>query len=284
MESASTISIFQSLILGIVEGITEYLPISSTGHLVIVSDLLGLQSSQTHTPAQIEAIQAFEIVIQSGAILAVVFLYWRYVRDMMLGILGRSNSGRKLAINVACATMPILVTGFCLKGLVSKYLQFSGPVIFAMALGGIAMILFERLKGKHSSPAGALDIADLTWKQALAIGFFQCLAIWPGTSRSMVTIIGGMFIGLRRPSSAEFSFLIGLPALLAATIFKAHHSGRIIIDNIGVTSLAVGFFTSLVFAMISVKWLVAFLNKHGLSLFGWYRLVVAIILFLLIGV
>jgi len=276
------ISNWQAFVLGVVEGITEYLPVSSTGHLVITSDLFGLHNMQTHTGSQIEAIQAFEIVIQSGAILAVLLLYRSYVLDMVWGLIGRSETGRRLLVNVACATTPILVIGFFLKDLVSKYLQFSGPVLIALVAGGVAMIFFERFH-KRARTESNLPIDELTWKQALIIGLFQCLAIWPGTSRSMITIIGGMYVGLRRPSSAEFSFLIGLPALLAATAFKALHSGHVLFDNIGVIPLSIGFFTSLLFAMISVKWLVRFLNKHGLSPFGWYRLAVAAFLFLVVG-
>ncbi len=279
-----TISSWQAFILGAVEGITEYLPVSSTGHLVITSDLLGLADASRYSEDQLNAIKSFEIVIQSGAILAVFIIYWKYVYDMILGILGRSRQGLKLFINILIATFPILFFGFLLHKIINTYLQSTLPVLIALVVGGIGMILYERYYGKKSENNLVTDIYDLTWKQALFIGAVQCIAMWPGTSRSMVTIIAALIVGLNRAKAAEFSFIIGLPALLAATGYKAMSDGSLLLAHVGISSLLVGLITATVFAMIAVKWLVAFLNRHGLSLFGWYRLGLALTVFLILGI
>ncbi len=274
--STPVITPLQALFLGIVEGISEYLPISSTGHLVLTSHLLGLRDLSALSTEQIQAVQAFEIVIQGGAILAVLVLYWRYILDIVLGLVGKSKSGLKLAVNIACGTLPILIMGYLLKGVIGTYLQFTGPVLFSLAAGGIVMILFERRRTQvDPGTIAEVSIGDLTWQQAVKIGLLQCLALWPGTSRSMVTIIGGMLFGLKRPAAAEFSFLLGLPALLAATIYKAIKDGPVLLEHIGFSALFVGFATATIFAALAVRWLVSFLNRNGLTYFGWYRLLLA---------
>lgn len=278
----SLISAPNAFILGVVEGITEYLPISSTGHLIITSQLLGLRNSEGLTPSQIEAIQAFEIVIQGGAILAVAILYHRYLLETVLGVLGKSVRGRQLFINICCATLPVLVAGFLLKDVIAKYLQFPGPVLFSLVLGGVVMLVFEKFQKQKDAPLKELSIHDLSWKAALAIGLIQCFALWPGMSRSMVTIVGGMYLGLRRGAAAEFSFLVGLPVLLSATLYKGLKNGDVLLEHVGISSLFIGTLTSAVSAAIAIRWLVAFLNRRGLALFGWYRLVLAAAVYLFV--
>lgn len=278
----SLISASHAFILGVVEGLTEYLPVSSTGHLIITSQLLGLRSSEGLTPSQIEAIQAFEIVIQGGAILAVAVLYHRYLLDTVLGVLGKSIKGRQLFINICCATLPVLVVGFLLKDFIARYLQFPGPVLFSLVLGGVVMLVFEKFQKQKGIPAKEFSIHDLTWKSALAIGMIQCFALWPGMSRSMVTIVGGMYIGLRRGAAAEFSFLVGLPVLLAATLYKGLKDGDVLLAHIGPSSLLIGVLTSAIAAALAIRWLVSFLNRRGLALFGWYRLALAAAVYLLV--
>ncbi len=276
----SILSPFDAFILGIVEGITEYLPVSSTGHLVLASELLGLRDAGSRSADQVAAIQAFEIVIQSGAILAVLFLYHKRVLEIIAGLLGRSENGRRLAINIATATAPALVFGFLLKGLISQYLQFSGPVLIALAVGGVAMILFER---RQPAAASTLQLHELTPGQAIRIGLLQCLALWPGTSRSMVTILGGKWVGLSGPRAAEFSFLVGLPTLTLATAYKGLKDHHLLATYIGPTAMVIGLLTATVSAGLAVKWLVAFLNRRGLALFGWYRIALAAIMLSLLG-
>jgi undecaprenyl-diphosphatase len=279
------ISSFDSFILGVVEGITEFLPVSSTGHLVVTSELLGLRTPTSHTADQIAAIQAFEIVIQAGAILAVLFLYKRPVLDMIQGLLGKSADGLKLFVNVCAATFPVLALGFLAKDFISAHLQFTGPVLIAMVVGGVLMIVFEKLlvRNDRADTHSPTRLNDLSLKQAAFIGVLQCLALWPGTSRSMVTIMGGMLTGLKRPMAAEFSFLVGLPVLLLATAYKGIKQGPLLIEHIGPSALAIGLFTSMVFAFFAVKWLVSFLNRRGLAFFGWYRLAIAAVIYLVVG-
>lgn len=279
------ISNLDSFILGIVEGITEYLPVSSTGHLVVTSHLLGLSDQANRTAEQISAIQAYEIVIQAGAILAVLFLYKKAVLEIIAGILGKNPNGRKLFINICIACFPALAVGFLLKNFIKEHLQFTGPVLIAMVIGGILMIVFERffVKDDNALLEAPTPLHEMTYKQAAFIGCMQCLALWPGTSRSMITIVGGMIAGLKRPLAAEFSFLVGLPVLLAATAYKTLKEGPLLIQHVGPSSLAIGLVTSAVFAFFAVKWLVAFLNKRGLAIFGWYRLAFALVIYFAVG-
>lgn len=276
---------FDSFILGIVEGVTEFLPISSTGHLVFTSELLGLRSEMNRSAEQIAAIQAFEIVIQAGAILAVLFIYKKTILDLIAGVFGKSENGRKLFINICIACIPVLAVGFVSKDFISEHLQFTGPVLIAMVVGGILMIIFEKFFVKNDKVEGQVPLAlhNLTYKQAAFIGCLQCFALFPGMSRSMVTIFGGMLAGFKRPMAAEFSFLVGLPVLLLATAYKGMKSGHLLMTYIGPSALIIGLVTSAVFAFFAVKWLVAFLNKRGLALFGWYRLVLAAVIYFAVG-
>lgn len=279
------ISGLDSFILGIVEGITEYLPVSSTGHLVVSSHLLGLSDSANRTADQLSAIQAYEIVIQAGAILAVLFLYKKAILEIIAGILGKNPNGRKLFFNILIACIPALAVGFVLKNFIKEHLQFTGPVLIAMVLGGILMIVFERffVKADNAQIEPPVGLHEMSYKQAAFVGAMQCLALWPGTSRSMVTIVGGMIAGLKRPMAAEFSFLVGLPILLAATAYKTLKDGPLLVQHVGASSLAIGLVTSAVCAFFAVKWLVAFLNKRGLAFFGWYRLAFALVIYFAVG-
>lgn len=279
------ISGLDSFILGVVEGITEFLPVSSTGHLVVTSELLGLRGHVNRTADQIAAIQAYEIVIQAGAILAVLFLYKKPVLEMIQGLLGKNESGRKLFLNICLATFPVLAVGFLTKDFISEHLQFTGPVLIAMIVGGVLMIIFEKffVKGDRAETHEATRLHDMSFKQAAFVGALQCLALFPGTSRSMVTIMGGMLSGLKRPMAAEFSFLVGLPVLLAATAYKLLKEGPLLLEHVGLSSMAIGLATSTFFAFFAVKWLVSFLNKRGLAFFGWYRLAVAVIIYFVVG-
>ena len=274
------LTILQAIILGIVEGITEYLPISSTGHLIITSALMGLDSP----PERKVAVDAFDIVIQGGAILAVLGLYRQRVAQMILGLLGRNRAGLKLFVNLIIAFLPAAFLGPLLNDFIEDTLFFPIPVMVALALGGVMMILIGPWQRKlfhgdeHADPTDAhsfVDIEHLTWRRALIIGLVQCIAMWPGTSRSMTTIVGGMFVGLRPRQAAEFSFLLGLPTLGGACVFEAAKS--LLSDepgmfDLGITPLIVGFVIATISAALAIKWLVNYLNKHGLAIFGWYRL------------
>ncbi len=270
-----------AIILGLVEGITEYLPVSSTGHLIITSSLLGLDRDA----ATKSAVDAFNIVIQGGAILAVIGLYRVRVWSMIRGLLGRDAPGRKLFLNLVVAFLPAAVFGVLLDDLIEAFLFRPWPVIIALALGGLLLIGMKRWQDRVFASAENegeggrtfTDIEHLSWKQALVVGLLQCVAMIPGTSRSMMTIVGGMFIGLRPKQAAEFSFLLGLPTLGGACVYKSLKSGEEI-ASLGAVPILLGIAVATVSAAFAVKWLVGYLAKHGLAVFGWYRIALAAVL------
>lgn len=276
---------WQAVILGLVEGITEYLPVSSTGHLIIASALLGLD-----TPEIKSSVDAFNIVVQGGAILAVLGLYRTRVLMMIRGMLGKDAAGLRLMLLLLTAFMPAAVLGVLLDSYISSMLFSTGPVLAALLLGGAWMIWLDRTKlRKHRVNAEAEDgpeLHELSFKQAVAIGFLQCLAMWPGTSRSMMTIAGGVLVGLRPARAAEFSFLLGLPTLGGACVYKlwsnlseAQETGTPnLIEVIGVAPIIIGMTVAMISAAVAVKWLVGFLNKSGLEPFGWYRIALTLVL------
>jgi undecaprenyl-diphosphatase len=287
----SALQAWEAAILGLVEGITEYLPISSTGHLIIASSLLGLNQTEDAK----RNIDAFTIVIQGGAILAVLGLYWDRVVQMVRGVLGRDAPGLRLAINLGIAFIPAAALGVLLNDWIERQLFHAGPVIAALAVGGVAMIAIDRWQPRffhgdeHAEPVDShsfVDIEHLTWRRALIIGLLQCVAMWPGTSRSMTTIVGGMLVGLRPRQAAEFSFLLGLPTLTGACLYSGLKnftgSQSNMVETLGLGPIAVGMVIAAVAAALSVRWLVAFLSRHGLAVFGWYRLVLCAVLGVLI--
>lgn len=267
----------QAAILGLVEGVTEYLPVSSTGHLILVDRWLGLRGNGTFTPEQMDAIEAFEIVIQSGAIIAVLYAYVDKVKLMISGLLGKNPAGKKLLLNVTAAFIPAMVIGFILHKIIKTYLQQEWPTVFALALGGVAMIVWDRSAMARKRRHHGISVEHLTMVDSIKIGLLQCVAMWPGTSRSMMTILGGQWVGLSPVAAAEFSFLLGLPTLMAATAFKALKDGHHLANYIGFDAMAVGLVVAAISAFICVKGLIAWLSRHGLQPFGWYRLLLAVV-------
>jgi undecaprenyl-diphosphatase len=259
---------WEAVVLGLVEGITEYLPVSSTGHLILTAALLGLDKPETK-----EAVDTFLVVVQGGAILAVLALYWPRVVQMVLGLFGRDEEGFRLACNVGLAFVPAAVFGLLVGSRVKAMLFGPWPVLFALAVGGAWMVWFGR---RHVDRGG--DLSSMSWMTALGIGLCQTLALWPGTSRSMVTIGGGMLLGLRAAPAAEFSFLLGLPTLGAACahdlVGDLRHGGHLL-GSLGVGPVLLGLFVATVSAALAVRWLVSVLNRRGLEPFGWYRLIVS---------
>jgi len=256
---------WQAAVLGVVEGVTEYLPVSSTGHLILANALLGLDQ-----PDAKPALDAYAVVIQGGAILAVVGLYWPRVLALVNGALGRDPAGRRLLVNLVVAFLPSALLGLAFEKRIDELLFRPVPVLLALAAGGVFMIALDRARARGTLSASR-TIEQVDWRHALWIGALQCLALWPGTSRSMTTIAGGLLIGLRAREAAEFSFLLGLPTLGAACLWKLlRHHGEI--AALGPGAVAIGVAVATVSAALAVRWLVGFLNSHGLAPFGWYRL------------
>ncbi len=263
---------FQALVLGAVEGFTEYLPVSSTGHLILAQRAMGIGQ----TEADNEAADAYSISIQAGAILAVLTLYFPYLRRMLAGLLGRDAPGRQLAINMGVAFLPAAVIGLLFHGWIKEHLFGLWPIVAAWLIGGVAILVVAKTGfGDPQKPGRGLF--DITWKQALLIGCFQCIAMWPGTSRSLVTIIGGLLAGMNLTSAVIFSFLLGVITLTAATVYDTATHGALMLEVFGFTNLAIGFVVATVAAIISVKWFLTYLKRHGLALFGYYRIGLAIV-------
>ena len=260
-------------ILGVVEGLTEFLPVSSTGHLIIAGHLLGFVGDKA---------ASFQIAIQLGAILAVGFLYWRRFARLVPGRARFSMKPRSAmdgwsgVWRIALATFPALLVGYLARHAIMEKLFNPEAVTLALAVGGVAILLVERFIARSASNA----VDTLTLSQALGIGLFQILALWPGTSRAAATIIGAMLVGLDRKSAAEFSFLIAVPVLFAASGYELI-TMRVQLGAEDAFALGIGFFVSFLVALIAVKGFVRFLERGKLTPFAWYRILVAPIFYYL---
>ncbi|MFO0903025.1 MAG: undecaprenyl-diphosphate phosphatase [Pirellulales bacterium] len=275
----------EAAILGIVEGLTEYLPVSSTGHLLVAQRWMGIGEGNERAK---EVANAFAICIQAGAILAVLGLYRGRVAAIGLGLLGRDPAGRRLAGRLAVGLFPAVVVGLTLEKQIKGTL-FGGdqlgfwPIVAAWIVGGLGILgvaWWRRVGGRRSRIRGEDEVGEgleqMTWKQALSIGMLQCVAVWPGVSRSLMTIVGGVLSGLRTPAAVEFSFLLGVLTLGGATLKDAVEFGPALLDHYGAGPLLIGLFFSTISAAISVKWMVGYLQRHGLELFGYYRIAVGV--------
>ncbi len=301
-EAARPLSARDAFVLGVVEGVTEFLPVSSTGHLIIASDLLELNADEQLldsagrpiwlTPPSDEnpagepltlklAADTYVVVIQAGAICAVVLLYWGQLTGMLAGLLGRSTAGLRLLRNIILACIPAVVIGLAAEDWIDANLFSIRAVAFALITGAALMFYAERWRRKTSGLATSrLEPADLRPGQALGIGLMQCLALWPGMSRSMSTMVGGYFVGLAPAKAAEFSFLVGLPILTGAAGLKAMKHGPAMITVFGWGPVLFGAAVAAVSAGIAVKFLVGYLTRHGLEVFAIYRVIVGAVLFL----
>jgi undecaprenyl-diphosphatase len=268
----------KAAVLGVVEGLTEFLPVSSTGHLLVAQRLLDIGRHE----ATEEAADTYAVTIQAGAILAVVVLYWERLRAMARGVRGHDEIGRRVLVATAVAFVPAAVVGVALEAPIKDRLFGAGPVVVAWAVGGVAILLFARWMHARGHTHGA-PLETIGVRPALAIGVAQCLALWPGTSRSLVTILAAIAVGLSVAAAVEFSFLLGLLTLGAATSYDALRHGGELLDTFGVVEPAVGFVVAFVAALLAVRWMVAYLSRHSLAFFGWYRLAAAALTLLLLA-
>ena len=271
----------QAMILGMVEGLTEYLPVSSTGHLLLAQRMMGIGDSPSASSEERQrtrdAADAYTICIQAGAIIAVLGLYFRRVRQMLQGLLGKDLDGGRLLANVAAGFLPAAVIGLLFNKMIKAYLFGIWPVVAAWFAGGVAILAVGWYKGNTRGPVHqGLSLEELTWRMALVVGFAQCIAMWPGVSRSLVTIVGGLVIGLSLSAAVEYSFLLGVVTLGAATAYDALKHGPMMLQTFEVTPIAVGLLFAFISAVVSVKWMVAYLNRHGLAVFGFYRIAIAL--------
>jgi undecaprenyl-diphosphatase len=258
-------------ILGIVEGITEYLPISSTGHLILASRVLGLKG---------EGADAFDVVIQLGAILAVVVQYRRLLWERTAGLVTMKKESVSLLVALLLGFVPTAIAGLLLRKKIKALLFGPGPVAFALIAGGVLMIVIElALSRRKSKPLDGLE--HVTPMRAFLIGIGQCFSMWPGSSRSMCTIVTGQLTGLSTATAAEFSFLLGLPTLGAATIYEAYKS-REALAGVGGLNVLVGLVVSFVVAWAVIAGFIAYLKKRGLVPFGIYRIILGTIVFLML--
>lgn len=264
-------TVFDSIILGIVEGLTEYLPVSSTGHLLVTQALLGIQNG--------EADDAFAVCIQGGAILAVLGLYYPRVRAMVQGLFGKNPAGLKMLINIMVAFIPAVVIGLIFDDTIKSVLFGIKPVIAAWVVGGARILVYVRWRNRHGYENTGLSLEELTPRKAFIIGILQCVAMWPGTSRSLMTMLGGMFVGLSLSAAVEFSFLLGLVTLGAATCYDAMKHGQVMLEHFGWAPLVAGTLASWISAVLAVKWMVTYLQKHSFAVFGWYRIAIGIVIF-----
>jgi undecaprenyl-diphosphatase len=252
-----------AIILGIVEGVTEFLPVSSTGHLILATELLGFDA---------EKWAAFNVIIQLGAILAIVVLYWRTFWAVLEGMFRRNAMSWRFVRNVLIGFMPSAILGFLLINKIELLLGNSYVVAVALILGGIAILVIERMV--KETPI--VRVAEMPLKTVVGVGLIQCLAMIPGVSRSGATIMGGLSLGVERRTAAEFSFFLAIPTMVGATtleLVKHHDTLMAGASGVGFGAVAVGFIVSFIVAIVVVRAFVHYISRHGFAPFAWYRIV-----------
>ncbi|MEZ2305879.1 undecaprenyl-diphosphate phosphatase [Paraburkholderia sp. RCC_158] len=254
----------KALILGIVEGLTEFLPVSSTGHLIVAGSLLNFTDEHAKT---------FDVVIQLGAILAVCWEFRRRIASVVTG-LPSCPEARRFTLNVIIATIPAIVLGLLLEKSIKAALFSPVPVAFALVVGGVVILWAEarqRGQGGEGKAARVHDVDDMTPMDALKVGLAQCFALIPGTSRSGSTIIGGMLFGLDRRVATEFSFFLAIPIMFGATAYELYKDWHLLsVDALGI--FALGFVAAFVSAFLCVRWLLRYIAGHDFTAFAWYRI------------
>ena len=252
-----------AILLGIVEGLTEYLPVSSTGHLALAGHLLGMPDDS--------ASSSFEIVIQLGAILAVVVHYRALLTERAQGLVRREPTSIRLLLALAIAFAPAAFAGLLFRKAIKAHLFKPTPIAAALIIGGVVMIVIERIRARRGV-VGEDGLERVTPGRALAIGIGQCVSLWPGSSRSMCTIVAGQLAGLSTATAAEFSFLLALPTLGAATLYEGYKARGLLMAHSGGVNLMVGLVVSFFVAWAVIATFLKYLRTHGLEPFGWYRI------------
>ncbi|MFM9979217.1 MAG: undecaprenyl-diphosphate phosphatase [Sphingomonadaceae bacterium] len=253
-------SLLAIILLGIVEGLTEFIPVSSTGHLILAGELLGMRTPQSAT---------FDVVIQLGAILAIVVLYWQRFTGVASGLLRREARSLAFTRNIALGVLPALVIGAFLFDAIE--IMLTSPMLVAVALivGGVAILAIERLV----KPVAEISVETMTWRTALGVGVIQCLAMIPGVSRSGATIMGALALGVDRKTAAEYSFFLAVPVMVAASA-KALWEARDALGGIDWAGISIGFAVSFVVALVVVKAFIGIVSRYGFAPFAWYRIII----------
>jgi undecaprenyl-diphosphatase len=255
-------AIITAILLGIVEGLTEFIPVSSTGHLILAAELLGYSAETWAT---------FNVVIQLGAILAVIVLYWRTFWDVMTGMMRKDAASWRFARNILIAFIPSAVLGFILIDNIEALLENARVVAVALILGGVAILAIERLVKPADTEPG---VAAMPVRTALGIGIIQCLSMVPGVSRSGATIMGALSLGVERKTAAEFSFFLAVPTMVGATSLSVvKHRDEIMSGAIDWSLIAIGFAVSFVVAVVVIKAFIGIVSRYGFGPFAWYRIV-----------
>lgn len=266
----ATLHLFKAFLLGIVEGLTEFLPVSSTGHLILVGKWIDFASTES---------KVFEVVIQLGAILAVMWIFRARLVELIKGTLQRDPVQVAFTRNLIVAFLPAAVIGALFIKQIKSLFFHPGVVAVTLVLGGLIMLWVERGRSggqQDVKPGTVTTLEGISWKQALAVGCAQCLAMVPGTSRSGATIIGGMLSGIERKTATEFSFFLAMPTMLAAAIYDSYkHAAEL--SQHDVLAIAIGFTAAFLSALLIVRAVLAFVSKHTYRVFGWYRIFLGLI-------
>lgn len=257
----------KTVILGIVEGLTEFLPVSSTGHLILSGHLIGFNDAGADT---------FYVAIQAGAIVAVCWHYRLRIIAVLMNLF-KPGKEQRLAVNTVIAFLPAAVLGVMVSGYIKEHFFNAFSVAVALVVGGIVILWIERMHEKKHFVPRVATMDDMTWKDALGVGLMQCFALIPGTSRSGATIIGGLLLGLSRTAATEFSFFLAIPTIFGATVYDLYKSRDILsIDNL--PGIGVGFVVSFFSAIVVVRWLLRYVSKNDFRIFGWYRIVFGLLI------
>ncbi len=262
-----TLLLLKAALMGVVEGLTEFLPISSTGHLILAGSLLGMDDDKG---------KVFDIAIQTGAILAVVLVYWQRLRDTLVQ-LPTQVSAQRFAANVATAFFPAVILGLLFGKAIKAHLFTPAVVASTFIVGGLIILWAERRQANAETAPRILSVDQMSGLDALKVGLMQCLALVPGTSRSGATIIGGMFLGLSRQAATEFSFFLAIPTLIGAGVYSLYKE-RALLSLADLSMFGIGLLFSFLSAWLCIRWLLRFVATHSFAGFAWYRIAFGILI------